>query len=512
MWGKERKEEIEREKERVFFEHYGAMGKSTESIRKEWERRKRNERRIQRIRRRRRIAIILIVFVVLIPLGSTFTYFKLNPIVLKHKVISQEKKENMDLLSNIRFVVGGKASDVKTEGTVDTNTEGTYTVYYTYGKHKVKAEVEVKDTKAPELKMKDSYTTDLSQEIKPEDFVESVSDASDVTLEFVGQSTWDKKGKYTVTVSATDSDGHKTDGKSTLILKKDTIGPTIEGADDKEISQGGTMDFNDGVTVKDDMDPEPTLEIQGDDKVDFATPGTYTVTYIAKDRSGNETKVDRKIKVKENPDWNEKVVYLTFDDGPSENTGEILDILKEKNAKATFFVTGNNQEHDDMIKRAFDEGNSIGLHTYTHDYATVYASEDAYFTDLQKISDLVEKITGTKSMIIRFPGGSSNTVSAKYTQGLMTQLTKDVREKGYQYFDWNCDSTDASGNNVPVSTLVSNATSCSADHVNILMHDTDAKDTTVQALPEIIDYYRSQGYTFKGLTVDSTAAHHGVNN
>lgn len=360
--------------------------------------------------------------------------------------------------------------------------------------------------------MKDSYTTELPKDIKPEDFVESVKDASDVTLEFVGQDSWEKKGKYGVTVAATDSDGHKTEGKSTLNLEEDTTGPTIEGADDKELAQGDTMDFNEGVTIKDDMDPEPTLEVQGADKVDFATPGTYIVTYLAKDRSGNETKIERKIKVKENPDWNEKVVYLTFDDGPSENTGEILDILKEKNAKATFFVTGNNQEHDDMIKRAFSEGHSIGLHTYTHDYATVYASEDAYFADLQKVSDLVESITGTKSMIIRFPGGSSNTVSAKYVKGLMTTLTKAVRDQGYQYFDWNCDSTDASGNNVPVEKLVSNATSCTANHVDILMHDTDAKDTTVQALPQIIDYYRSQGYTFKGLTVDSVAAHHGVNN
>ena len=512
MWSKETKEEKERKKEQAFYEHYGAMGKSKESIKKEWERRKRNEQRIRRLKRRRRIAIVLILLVVLVPAVSTFTYFRMNPIVLRSKVIAQEKKESMDLMSNIRFVVGGKVKDVKTEGKVDTNKEGKYTVYYVYGKQKVKAEVEVKDTKAPELKMKDSYTTELPKDIKPEDFVESVKDASDVTLEFVGQDSWEKKGKYGVTVVATDSDGHKTEGKSTLNLEEDTTGPTIEGADDKELAQGDTMDFNEGVTIKDDMDPEPTLEVQGADKVDFATPGTYIVTYLAKDRSGNETKIERKIKVKENPDWNEKVVYLTFDDGPSENTGKILDILKEKNAKATFFVTGNNQEHDDMIKRAFSEGHSIGLHTYTHDYATVYASEDAYFADLQKISDLVESITGTKSMIIRFPGGSSNTVSAKYVKGLMTTLTKAVRDKGYQYFDWNCDSTDASGNNVPVEKLVSNATSCTANHVDILMHDTDAKDTTVQALPQIIDYYRSQGYTFKGLTVDSVAAHHGVNN
>ena len=226
----------------------------------------------------------------------------------------------------------------------------------------------------------------------------------------------------------------------------------------------------------------------------------------------NETKVERKITVKANPEWKEKIVYLTFDDGPSENTGKILDILKQYNIKGTFFVTGNHREHDDLIKRAFDEGNSIGLHTYTHDYATVYASEQAYFDDLQKVSDLVEKITGEKSTLIRFPGGSSNTVSADYVQGLMTTLTKAVHEKGYEYFDWNCDSTDASGNNVAVSKLVQNATLCSADHVTILMHDTDAKDTTVEALPQIIEYYRGQGYSFKGLTKDSVAAHHRVNN
>ena len=96
--------------------------------------------------------------------------------------IAQEKKESMDLMSNIRFVVGGKVKDVKTEGKVDTNKEGKYTVYYVYGKQKVKAEVEVKDTKAPELKMKDSYTTELPKDIKPEDFVESVKDASDSVL------------------------------------------------------------------------------------------------------------------------------------------------------------------------------------------------------------------------------------------------------------------------------------------------------------------------------------------
>ena len=154
----------------------------------------------------------------------------------------------------------------------------------------------------------------------------------------------------------------------------------------------------------------------------------------------------------------------------------------------------------------------VALHTYTHDYAKVYASEEAYFDDLQKISDMVKEETGVESRLIRFPGGSSNTVSKQFSPGLMSKLTKEVQKKGYQYFDWNCDSTDASGNNVPAKTLVKNATSSTARHINILMHDTDAKETTVEALPDIIKYYRSQGYAFEALTIDSYPAHHSVNN
>ena len=165
-----------------------------------------------------------------------------------------------------------------------------------------------------------------------------------------------------------------------------------------------------------------------------------------------------------------------------------------------------------MLRIALEKGHAVGLHTYTHDYASVYESEQAYFDDLQKISNMVEKVTGEKSRLIRFPGGSSNTISRKYAPGLMTKLTREVQEKGYQYFDWNCDSTDASGNNVPVDKLIGNATSSQAKHINILMHDTDAKDTTVEALPKIIEHYRKQGYAFRALTVDSYAPHDQVNN
>lgn len=134
---------------------------------------------------------------------------------------------------------------------------------------------------------------------------------------------------------AEDASGNKTVKDTTLTRIKDETGPVISGADDIEILQGKYVDFSSGITVSDDIDPNPSLDID-DKKADLNTPGTYYVVYTAKDRSGNVTELQRKVTVDENPEWKEKAVYLTFDDGPSENTGRILDILKQYNIKATF--------------------------------------------------------------------------------------------------------------------------------------------------------------------------------
>ena len=216
-----------------------------------------------------------------------------------------------------------------------------------------------------------------------------------------------------------------------------------------------------------------------------------------------------------------KVAHLTFDDGPSENTLKILDVLKKYNVKATFFVTAQNLDKADYMKRIVDEGHTIALHTYSHDYSKIYSSTDEYFKDLQKIHDLVKKKTGVDARVIRFPGGSSNTISAKYSKGIMTKLTKMVVEKGYSYFDWNCDSTDAefkndTGHDRPAGDLVK-ATVNSAGkqkHICVLMHDTGAKKTTADALPKIIEQLKKKGYIFDKLTVNTPADEfrHSVNN
>lgn len=206
-----------------------------------------------------------------------------------------------------------------------------------------------------------------------------------------------------------------------------------------------------------------------------------------------------------------KTIYLTFDDGPSPNTPRIISILNSYGIKATFFV--KNTSYNGYMKDIVDSGNAIALHSYTHDYKRIYSSDEAFYQDLQDISDLVYLQTGVRSNIMRFPGGGSNTVSKKYSPGIMTRLTQGVADRGYIYYDWNCSSGDAIKNTVPKDTIVANCKRVpAAKNVIVLLHDTDAKSTTVEALPEIIEYYQSCGYTFSTITADTPPVHHKVNN
>lgn len=210
------------------------------------------------------------------------------------------------------------------------------------------------------------------------------------------------------------------------------------------------------------------------------------------------------------PQDDEKVVYLTFDDGPSANTQRVLDILDQYDAKATFFITAQQPDYFYMIKKVYDEGHTIGLHSYTHEYDQVYASVDAYFDDLEKIGEVAEEQLGFVPCFIRFPGGASNTISRDYTEGIMTQLTQQVVEKGYQYYDWNVSSGD--GGTVTADQIIASSETDEYTKVMLLFHDTEAKESTIQALPSVMEYYKNLGYSFKAIDRNSLVVHHPVNN
>lgn len=200
-----------------------------------------------------------------------------------------------------------------------------------------------------------------------------------------------------------------------------------------------------------------------------------------------------------------KAAYLTFDDSISENSVKILDILKEYDIKATFFLTGKGDP--DIIRRMAEEGHVIGNHTMSHDYKTIYQSPEAFWADFEAEGDYLEEILGYRPTLMRFPGGSNNTVSKRYCTDyyIMPTLVAQAAEKGYTYVDWNVSNGDASANLVPRDTLVQNAldTAKNKDKIILLMHQTKVKTTTPEALPEIIDALLAQGYTFLPLSEDS---------
>ncbi len=206
------------------------------------------------------------------------------------------------------------------------------------------------------------------------------------------------------------------------------------------------------------------------------------------------------------------ICYLTFDDGPSDNTLKILDILDAYGIKATFFVVGTSKVQ--YMPQITSRGHAIGLHSATHDYSTIYVDINSYLADIQQISDIVYNATGVRSNIMRFPGGSSNVVSAKYCKGLMTDLTTRMESLGYSYYDWNVSSGDASAARVPAETIVNNVLNGAKgkNSICVLMHDTSAKTTTVEALPAIIEGLDAMGFRFAPITAEVYGFHQRINN
>lgn len=209
----------------------------------------------------------------------------------------------------------------------------------------------------------------------------------------------------------------------------------------------------------------------------------------------------------------EKVIYLTFDDGPSKNTQAVLDVLDKYEVKATFFVTGQNPEYFDMIKTESKKGHTIGVHTYSHSFQEIYSGIDAYFKDLDKMNGVIKEQTGKTTNVLRFPGGSSNTVSRNYSSGIMSTLAKECEKRGYQYYDWNATNGDG-GCSTSASSLANTAIreGGSQESIVILMHDGTCNGASAEALPQIIEHYRSQGYTFKGIDENTPVSHHTIAN
>ncbi len=401
---------------------------------------------------------------------------------------------------------------VKVKNKINKNKLGTYEVIYEVKiagiNFKQIRKVKISDNEKPKITLKGDKKVSICPHAEYKEEGYSATDNYDGDLT--------KKVKITkkdniITYLVKDTAGNTTKVKRTII-KEDKTAPVIT------LKQGSTITLylnetwkDPGYTAIDNCDSDITNKVETSGNVNTKKLGTYKIIYSVTDEAGNVAKIERTVKVVNRPVADgSSIIYLTFDDGPKEGTTNvILDILKEENVKATFFVTNSGPDY--LIKRAYDEGHTVGLHTASHNYQTVYSSVDNYYRDLKQVQNRVKRITGYESKIIRFPGGSSNTISKKYSKGIMSVLTKDTVNKGYRYYDWNISSGDAgevstaSGvYNTVIKYLKKNRSNM------ILMHD--IKPYTRDALRNIIKYGKNNGYTFAKITMSTPMITHGVNN
>ncbi len=293
--------------------------------------------------------------------------------------------------------------------------------------------------------------------------------------------------------------------------------PVITLIEGDSIRVPADFSFSDpGYFAEDYLGNNLTARIEISGEVVPYVVGTYDITYSVADDEGRSTTVVRHVEIVpvEMPEIvmpPEKTVYLTFDDGPCGNTALLLDVLKKHNAKATFFIIGN-KGRKDMIKRAYEEGHAIGVHTYTHEYKQIYKNEQAFFDDFWKTQEVIKEQTGSYTRIFRFPGGSANTAS-RVNKGIMTRLTKIMEDMGYRYFDWNVASGDASGKpytSTDIRNRVVGGLKKHSDFAIVLQHDIHLQ--SVKAVDAILTWGEENGYTFLALDLTSPVVHSEVAN
>ena len=406
-----------------------------------------------------------------------------------------------------------RGSEVQIHSELKEKVIGKYTITYTakcfWWEDSVQRTVRVVDTQSPRITLMDSS----NQTILPgEKYVEEGFYAID-----------NYDGDITSQVRCTEEFGviyyvvKDSSGNLAYAERKipyyDPVPPVLYlNGEERVTITAGTRFVDPGYTASDDADGDITDRVETEGEVNCYRGGTYKLTYKVSDTYGNMTRAIRIIKVNPYPRLKTetpkgKVIYLTFDGGPGSDTGKLLDILKQYGVKATFFVT-NSSNADDM-KRIVDEGHSIGIHSMSDDYKSIYSSEEAFMENLYGMQDIIYQNTGVTTTLMRFPGGSANQVS-DFNKGIMSTITEAVQDCGFQYFDWNVDSDDdGAASAMDVSNhVIENVTKQRVSMV--LQHDTNS--FSVDAVEDIIVWGLENEYTFLPITQNSPNFHQEIIN
>lgn len=398
-------------------------------------------------------------------------------------------------------------------GTIDYEQIGEYTLQYKakYGiwSNEITQTVMVVDKEKPTILLSGEQNVSISytQEYVEDGYKAIDNYDGDITNKVLIEKTKDK-----ITYSVVDSSSNESIVERNIAYIDDVYPElTINGNEYYEMFVGEEY-VEMGYTAIDEYDGDITSKVVVDNMVDNQVAGEYMVLYTIEDAAHNKVSKMRIVNVKEKPiEQASKTIYLTFDDGPCPYTEKLLDILDKYDVKATFFVV-DSEDYNYLIKEEYKRGHTVAIHSKSHDYSEIYKSESAFYNDLYAMQKIIYELIGENPMLIRFPGGSSNEVSRKYNKGIMTRLSKSVQSNGYQYFDWNVSSGDATGKKLSPMDVYNNVISGISENENSIVLQHDIKEFSVDAVESIIIWGLENGYQFSALTIDSPTCHHKISN
>lgn len=482
------------------------------------------------------LSIILLLAIAVVALLVHLNRFALRIELVGDAEIQLEYQEEYKeqgakaLFGGTLFMKEPISCEVEIKGDVDTGKLGSYTVEYLTSytldyfiaekkfTEKAVRTVNVVDTQPPviELNRIEGHYTLPGHSYEEEGF--SVTDNHDKDLT---ASVTVKEEGGRVYYSVADSSGNKGEAVRDIFYD-DPVPPELKlmGDWDIVITEGGSF-FDPGYRAYDNVDGDLTDAVKVSGEVNTKKAGSYTVSYTVTDGYENTTTLTRPVTVKArstpgeddvlygkplNP--NGKVVYLTFDDGPGKHTERLLDLLDKYGIKATFFVV--NTSYLDILPDMVKRGHTVAMHTSTHDYETIYASDEAYFEDLAAIENRIIELTGSAPKILRFPGGTSNLIS-RDTPGIMSRISARVKELGYRYFDWNVDSNDAGGTKTAEGVYKNVVDYLPKYNCSVVLQH-DIYGYSVDAVERIIVWGLENGYTFLPLSENSPVCEHNPKN
>lgn len=472
--------------------------------------------------------LMLVTLIILAAAVLWYIFFVWNTFQLSLEVFGEEKmvlefgESFVDpgirtVLKGSRFFQAGipVEADLVVTGQVDAQTVGKYTLEYDaqyYGLHADGERiVRVIDTVCPVIVLTpdpENYTR--SAEYQEAGFFAYDNYDGEITSHVIRT---EEPGKIIYTVL--DSSGNPTVVERNVVTLDVTPPEIVLRGEQRVIVFCGDTYSELGFAAFDDVDGDLTASVQTEisNEIDWNHPGEYVLQYTVQDSSGNIGYAQRQliIEARKPPEVvmpKGKVIYLTFDDGPGPDTERLLDILKRYGVKATFFVV--DRGYPELLRRMVGEGHSIGVHTRSHNYSEIYASEEAFFADITSMQQLIAEATGYKTWLMRFPGGSSNTVSC-FNHGIMSRLTEDVGMRGFSYFDWNVDSEDAGGATNAAEVLKNVQAGVMSNRVSIVLQH-DIHDFSVDAVEAIILWGKNNGYSFLPIEPNSPGMHHAVLN